>query len=100
MLSSGGRRHRGGLTATLEIGRGAVKLVSGGICRQEYAQTRMDCRLYSTIQRGVISLHSVIPAYGCRQRPRVQLMAQWGLLETWIGVNIQRLTRAPHCAYV
>ena len=27
-------------------------------------------------------------------------MAQWSLLETWIGVNIQRLTRALHCAHV
>src|SRR5919202_3104390 len=28
------------------------------------------------------------------------LLAQWGLLETWMWVNIQRVTRAPHCAHV
>jgi hypothetical protein len=27
-------------------------------------------------------------------------MAQWGLLETLMWVNIQRITRAPHCANV
>src|SRR5215212_7114291 len=43
MLSSGGRRHRGGLTATLEIGRGAVKLAL--LCCRRRGERRPLARL-------------------------------------------------------